>query len=187
MGLRAGPITWLALLRGINVGGKRKVPMADLARVFADSGFDRVETYIQSGNVIFTAAPGTPVPSNGRIEVQIEKRFGFPVPVVLRNKEQLDRAISQNPFAEEGADEDTLHVLFLSDLPSADRVPSLDNRRSLPDTFSVIGQEVYLRLPNGVARTKLTNAYFDATLETVGTMRNWRTVTRLQALMDAFP
>ncbi len=184
---RAGPITWLALLRGINVGGKRQVPMIDLARVFAGAGFGRVETYIQSGNVVFTAGPETPVPSSEVLEVLIEENFGFPVPVVLRTKEQLKRSIFQNPYLEGDADLETLHVLFLSDLPRESFVRALDDRRSPPDTFAVIGQEVYLRLPNGVARTKLTNAYFDATLETVGTMRNWRTVTRLQALMDAFP
>jgi uncharacterized protein (DUF1697 family) len=181
------PFTYLALLRGINVGGAKKVPMADLARVFTAAGFGRVETYIQSGNVVFTAGPGTPPFPSALLEDRIEKRFGFSVPVVLRTKEQLKRSISQNPYLEGDADLDTLHVLFLSDLPREALVRALDDRRSPPDTFAVRGQEIYLRLPNGVARTKLTNAYFDAKLKTIGTMRNWRTVTRILALMDTFP
>jgi uncharacterized protein (DUF1697 family) len=92
--------------------------------------------------------------------------------------------VANNPFLAAGAADETLHVLFLADPPSPRRVADLDPDRSPPDAFVVLGQEVYLRLPHGAARTKLTNAYFDARLATTSTGRNWRTVTKLLALME---
>lgn len=172
-------ITYLALLRGINVGGKRKVPMKELSEVFVRAGCSDVETYIQSGNVIFSADNTTPAHLSDTLVSGIGERFGFQVPVVLRTAEELAQVVRNNPFLKNGTDEETLHVLFLSDLPHPDCVDALDPARSIPDAFAVCGREVYLRLPDGVARTKLTNQYFDSKLRTIGTMRNWRTVATL--------
>jgi uncharacterized protein (DUF1697 family) len=177
--------TYLALLRGINVGGKRKVPMDALSRVFSEAGAGSVRTYIQSGNVVFSSIPEDPSALAARLSAMIGERFGFPVPVVLRSRDEIARMVQENPYIEEGADPDTLHVLFLADLPRPDLVRALDGFRSPPDAFLVQGREVFLRLPDGVARTKLTNAFFDAGLKTVGTMRNWRTVLRLRELTEA--
>jgi uncharacterized protein (DUF1697 family) len=91
--------------------------------------------------------------------------------------------ISNNPFLKAGAAEKELHVLFLADLPASRSVRDLDPDRSPPDAFKVRGQEIYLRLPNGGARTKLTNQYFDSKLRTTSTARNWRTVTMLFELV----
>lgn len=178
------PATHLALLRGINVGGKNKLPMNDLLVLFAEAGCRDVRTYIQSGNVIFTAAPDIVTPLPGVITARIQERFGYRVPVVMRTAEELGAVIRHNPFIAAGADEATLHVLFLSERPAARDTDDLDPDRSPPDTFIVRGQEVYLQLPNGAARTKLTNAYFDTKLATVSTGRNWRTVTTLHTLME---
>jgi uncharacterized protein (DUF1697 family) len=102
----------------------------------------------------------------------------------VRTADEL-RAVAQgNPFLDEGADADTLHVAFLADRPRSDRVAALDANRSPGDSFVVRGSEIYLRLPNGVARTKLTNAYFDSKLSTISTARNWRTVLKLLELMQ---
>jgi uncharacterized protein (DUF1697 family) len=173
----------LALLRGINLGGKNKVPMKDLTGMFVEAGCKNVQTYIQSGNVIFNAAPGVAARLADLISAQIAKRFGYRTPVVLRTRKQLGKVIANNPFLAAGAPEDTLHVMFLAEVPSPPRVASLDPDRSLPDSFVVSGQEVFLRLPNGVARSKLTNAWFDAKLGTVSTGRNWRTVVKLFEMM----
>ena len=177
------PATHLALLRGINVGGKHALPMRDLRELFVEAGCRDVRTYIQSGNVLFTADPDAVAPLPGLIAARIAERFGYRVPVVLRTAAELDEVVRGNPFLGEGAAEGTLHVLFLADLPEARRVAALDPDRSPPDAFVVRGREVYLRLPNGAARTKLTTDYFDATLATTSTGRNWRTVTTLAALM----
>jgi uncharacterized protein (DUF1697 family) len=175
-------VTHLALLRGINVGGKNALPMKELARMFADAGCSNVRTFIQSGNVVFQPPAGAPNVA-GSIAANIERRFGYRIPVILRTSEQLLRTIRDNPFLKAGADEKMLHVYFLAHPPSASAIAALDSARSAPDAFHARGQEIYLHLPNGMARTKLTNAYFDSKLSTICTARNWATVLKLAAMM----
>jgi len=170
----------LALLRGINVGGKNQLPMRDLAGMFEAAGCKNVRTFIQSGNVIFTASASASKGLAGVIASKIDKGFGYKVPVILRTAQQLREVVAKNPFP--GA-EDILHVMFLADRPSPERIAALDPNRSAPDAFIVRGQEIYLQLPNRVAASKLTNAWFDSRLGTVSTLRNWRTVTKLLAMM----
>ena len=173
----------VALLRGINVGGKNMLPMADLAQMFVAEGCADVRTYIQSGNVIFSAPPELAAELAGKISARIMRKFRFTVPVVLRTAEQLAEVTAHNPFLKAGAAEEMLHVMFLADLPEPGRVAQLDAKRSTPDEFIVLGREIFLKLPNGVARSKLTNAYFDSKLGTVSTGRNWRTVLKLLEMM----
>ena len=175
----------LALLRGINVGGKNLLPMKDLTQIFLEAGCSGVRTYIQSGNVIFSASPRLLSSVSGRITAGISDRFGYQIPVVLRTAEQLAEAIANNPFVNTGADQKMLHVLFLADEPTSQSIGKLDPDRSPPDAFVVRSREVYLHLPNGAARTKLTNSYFDTRLATVSTGRNWATVLKLLELMQA--
>ncbi|MHB8646477.1 MAG: DUF1697 domain-containing protein [Thermomicrobiales bacterium] len=176
--------THLALLRGINVGGKNMLPMKDLRELFIAAGCRDVRTYIQSGNVIFRADPAVVASLPGSITERIAARFGYRVPVLLRTVEEIGDVIRHNPFIARGVDEGTLHVLFLAEAPSVRSVGALDPDRSPPDTFVVRGHEVYLSLPHGAARTKLTTAYFDTKLATTSTGRNWRTVKSLFALME---
>jgi uncharacterized protein (DUF1697 family) len=177
------PATYLALLRGVNVGGKNKLPMKDLAAMFVEAGCADVRTFIQSGNVVFRADAALSRRVPDLVAAQITERFGYRTPVVLRSTEQLREVIRSNPFLEEGADENWLYVMFLAGAPSAAAVASLDPQRSPGDSFVVRGRDVYLRLPNGSADSKLTNAYFDSKLATVSTARNWRTTTKLLELM----
>jgi uncharacterized protein (DUF1697 family) len=174
---------YLALLRGVNVGGKNKLPMKALAEMFVAAGCHNVRTYIQSGNVLFAADPSIATKLPARIASRIEADFGYRTPVVLRTADQLATIVANNPFRVSEATLDSLHVLFLADPPGPSRVASLDPNRSPPDAFIFRGQEVFLHCPNGVARTKLTNAYFDSKLATISTGRNWRTVTKLLVLM----
>jgi len=179
------PTTYLALLRGINVGGKNKLPMKDLTGMFVEARCAGVRTYIQSGNVIFQAAPGVAPKIPDRIAAQIAKQFGYRTPLVLRTRDELREVLRNNPFLEAGAAEETLHVMFLADLPGSSAVAGLDPARSPGDEFVVRGREIYLRFPHGAADSKLTNAYFDSKLATTSTVRNWRTVTKLLELMGA--
>ena len=169
----------VALLRGINVGGKNKLAMKDLAAMFVDAGCGDVRTYIQSGNVLFRAGPtlGEDIPS--LISESILSRFGYRVPIVTRTARQLQEVVQANPFVEHSAEPDKLHVAFLSEIPDRTNVEALDAHRSAPDEFAVLGREIYLYCPNGLARTKLTNNYFDSRLAATSTMRNWKTVLRL--------
>lgn len=177
------PAEYLALLRGINVGGKNTLPMRDLVELFAAAGCEDVRTYIQSGNVLFNAAPGVAARLPDVITAAIAARFAYRTPVIVRTVAELAQVILHNPYSALGATTETLHVLFLADLPDDRRIASLDAARSPPDAFVVRGREVYLHLPQGAARTKLTNDYFDTRLSTTSTGRNWRTVSKLHALM----
>ncbi len=175
---------YLALLRGINLGGKNMVPMRELSKLCEEAGCTNVRTYIQSGNVLFTATPEVARELPAGLATRILARFSLHVPVVIRTAAELRAVHRENPFLAQGADAQTLHVMFLADRPEPGRVAALDPDRSSPDAFIVSGREIYLWLPNGVARSKLTNAYFDAKLDTTSTSRNWRTVTKLLEMLD---
>lgn len=169
----------VALLRGINVGGKNMLPMKELVGLFSAAGCGEVVTYIQSGNIVFCAEDKVVKQLDRVIAKQLEERFGLKVPVVLRTASELNAVIRGNPFLKAGAAEEMLHVSFLADRPGTDLVAGLDATRSAPDEFAVVGREIYMKLATGAAKTKLTNAYFDSKLKTVSTMRNWRTVLKL--------
>ena len=171
--------THVALLRGINVGGKNRLPMKDLVALFEAQGCSGVQTYIQSGNVVFQAPAAVAAKLPLKLSAAILNAHGLRVPVVLRTVEELQKIPRRNPFLKAGVVLDTLHVAFLADAPTASAASALDPKRSPPDEIAIRGRELYLRLPNGVADTKLTNAYFDKTLGTVSTMRNWRTTLQL--------
>lgn len=173
---------YIALLRGINLGGKNKLPMTDLIAIVSAAGCSDIQTYIQSGNVVFRAPAGLEARLAGQITSEVAKRVGLSIPVVLRTAAELAETLDHNPFLKMGAPEETLHVMFLAEQPNPRAVAGLDPGRSPGDAFAVRGREIYLRLPNGVARSKLTNAYFDAKLSTTSTARNWRTVTKLHEM-----
>lgn len=171
--------THIALLRGINVGGKNILPMKSLAAMFAEVGAANVRTYIQSGNVVFELPLDVPVRELGeRMEELIKVQLGITTPIVLRTFDELASVLANNPFIERGESEADLYVLFLKERPAPEAVASLDPLRSPPDEFIVRGHEVYLKLQS-VATSKFTNAYFDSRLKTIGTARNWRTLRTL--------
>lgn len=172
----------VALLRGINLAGRNRLPMKDLAVMFSNAGCESVATYIQSGNVVFRASPTLARRIPDLIEKAISKSFGYRVPVVTRTGGEMRKIVRANPFLRSGADETTLHVAFLAARPAAARIEVLDPDRSPPDAFAVRGREVYLHCPNGYGRSKLTNGYFDSKLATTSTVRNWRTVLELLEL-----
>ena len=166
----------VALLRGVNVGGKNKVPMRALCEVFAAAGCTEVASYIQSGNVVFRSGL-----SDGELQEQlaaaIADQFGFAVPVVVRTAGEMEAALRANPFTEVA--EERVAVMFLRERPTVEAVARLEADRFLPERFAVVGGEIFLDMPNGAGRSKLTTAYFDSRLKTVGTVRNLRTIRTL--------
>ena len=178
------PEKYVALLRGINVGGKNKLAMKDLAALFNRSGCKSVQTYIQSGNIMFCADPRRAQSIDADITRLIKAEYGLNVPVVVRTREEMQRIVKNNLFIESGIAAATLHVVFLADKPSRTAVDSLSSERSPGDSFVVRGREIYLHLPNGAGRSKLTAVYFDSALKTTSTQRNWRTVTTLAAMLS---
>lgn len=173
---------YAALLRGINVGGNHKLPMADLVALLEALGCSRVRTYIQSGNAVFEAPARLAATLPRALPSAILGKHGFSAPVVLRSGAELADVVKANPFLARGADREDLHVGFLADRPSHEDVQAMAPKLTAGDSFAVVDRHVYLSLPKGVAGTKLTNAYFDASLKTVCTVRNWRTVTALAAM-----
>jgi uncharacterized protein (DUF1697 family) len=173
--------TLVALLRGINVGGKNKIAMSELRSSLSSLGLQDVATYIQSGNVVFRS-PDRADDLAGDIEQRIAGDFGVSVTVLLRTASDLQAVGRSNPFLKGGADHSKLHVVFLSDRPAANAVAGLDPERSPPDQFSLLGREIYLHLPNGSGRSKLTIDYFERRLGVAATARNWNTLIKLIAL-----
>jgi uncharacterized protein (DUF1697 family) len=174
--------TFVALLRGINVGGQNKVPMPELRSLFASLGLADVATYIQSGNVVFTSPTSDAQDLAASLERRIAEVFGVRARVLMRTAAELEAIAQSNPFPAGKADPTKLHVVFLDRAPAPSAVAALDPGRSPPDEFSVRGREIYLHLPTGAARSKLTIDYFEGRLGVTATARNWNTVTRLLGL-----
>jgi uncharacterized protein (DUF1697 family) len=165
--------TYVALLRGINVGGAHKVPMSDLRTLFETLGHADVRTYIQSGNVVFTAKAGTPARVRAALEKSVAGEFGFDVTVLLRTAPELAATMKRNPYGEDA------YVTFLEEPADATKVKAIDPAPFAPDEFAVHGREVFVTCPNGYGRTKINNTFFERKLATKATTRNWRTVTTL--------
>jgi len=169
----------IALLRGINVGGRNRLPMRDLASIFEAAGCADVRTYIQSGNVVYRAGPSSTRALPATVSALIAERFGMDIPIVVRTAQELTDVVEANPFLSSTPDTRSLHVGFLLEQPGPEAIEALDPNRSPPDEFVVSDRQMYLRLPNGAGRSKLTAQYFDSRLRTVMTVRNWRTVLTL--------
>ena len=172
-------------MRGINVGGANKLPMTDLRALFEYSGAKSVATYIQSGNVVFLAPSADGARIAAAVESRVAEEFGFAAPVVVVEAPRLLTILGGNPFLARGEDPAKLHMAFLSAPPGAARLAKLDPRRSPPDEFFAAERCVYLFLPNGVARSKLTNAWLDTTLGVTSTLRNFATATKLLQMVGA--
>ena len=166
-----------ALLRGINVGGNHKLPMKELAALFEEAGCREIETYIQSGNVVFRPARGDLKKLGVKLETTIEARFGFPAPIALFSGEEIASLEEANPFLAEGCAEDSLHVGFLRDAPKVGA--ALDMSRLDDERAALVGRALFLHLPKGVGRSKLTSALLDKGMGTIVTLRNLRTVREL--------
>jgi uncharacterized protein (DUF1697 family) len=171
---------YIAMLRGINVSGQNIIRMEDLCRICSGLGFRNVETYAQSGNVVFLTSAMPPSTLANRIGAALRHNLGLSVPVLVQTLDIMRDVIVGNPFLrEKGIDVSKLHVTFLSaPVPR----PALKNLEALPkqsDRFYVGRREIYLYCPDGYGRTKLSNAALEKALSVGGTTRNWKTVTAL--------
>ena len=163
---------FVCLLRGVNVGGKNRLAMPALKDLFGELGFSQVTTYIQSGNVVFSARDR---PDAGWLEAEVAGRFSLSVQAVVRSAADLRRVVRTNPFGHEAPE--ALHVGFLVERPADAVVRQLEPEAHAPDRFAVRGGEVFLHLPTGMARTRLVG-YLERRLG-ASTFRNWNTVTAL--------
>jgi uncharacterized protein (DUF1697 family) len=174
------------MLRGVNVGGRKKMTMEGLRRLYEGLNFDQVATYVQSGNVIFDGPERDPSTLAKRIEDRIEMSYGYRVPVLIRRTDEFERILRGNPYLKNGnADSSKLYVTFLYDVPSKRKLEDLKPSGADGDAFSVRGREIYLHCPNGYGRTRLTNAFFEKKLNMPATTRNWNTVISLFRIATA--
>jgi uncharacterized protein (DUF1697 family) len=174
---------YVALLRGINLGGHKRLPMDQLRKLCEGLGFEQVKTYIQSGNVVLkTGKVSAPVLAQ-RLEKAILKHFGFAVSVVTRTHAEIDQTLRNNPFLKErGIDQQKLHVTFLSEAPALSAVRTLQALTAAPDQSRCVGREIYLYLPNGFSQSSLMKTRWEKELAVVTTTRNWRTVNALHQM-----
>jgi uncharacterized protein (DUF1697 family) len=175
---------FISLLRGINVGGQKRIGMADLVQLCTSLGFDNVRIYLQSGNVLFESQDRDPGRLSAMISENISGKFGFPVKVITRTSDELRRIILANPLAKEGLDADKFHVTFLSDSPTEEFPGSRMKGEDGPDRYVIIGREIYLFCPNGYGRTKFSTSFFEKKLGVFATTRNWKTVTTLAEMAE---
>jgi uncharacterized protein (DUF1697 family) len=189
--------THVALLRGINVGGRNKVPMTDLREVVTSLGHTAVTTYIQSGNVLFTTDNANTSELASALESAISGRFGIWASVVVLSRDELARVLRDNPYPDE-PNPKLVHVVFLNGDPSADLLDRIAAAQSAaaakgsPDTVTAIGHALFLHTPHGIGNSKLAQSLFriisaPAKQQRAGlaaTARNWATSTKLLALCD---
>jgi uncharacterized protein (DUF1697 family) len=174
--------TYVALLRGINVGGSKKVPMADLRALLSELGHGAVRTHLNSGNAVFTAAAGSEAGLAAAVEKALEQRFGFPVSCLVRDAPYLRAVVEANPFPEGSFDGSRLNVIFLSEPLDATWFAAVDPAAYAPDEFRLGVRELYLHTPNGLGRSKLADTLARPSVIKRGvtaTTRNWNTVTAL--------
>jgi uncharacterized protein (DUF1697 family) len=169
----------VALLRGVNVGGKHKIPMKDLCGMFEAAGCERVRSFIQSGNVVFDASAALAKTIPTKVGAAIVKKYGFESPIILRTGKELRAAYEDNPLIDPPLDPKFMYLGFLASAPTKAALAKLEPDRFVPDVFVVRGRDIYLRYPNGLGRSKLTNAYLDGKLGLPSTLRNWNTVGKL--------
>ena len=181
--------TYIALLKGINVGGRNLIKMAELRLMFEQIGLGRTQTYIQSGNVVFRSCQEE---ESLRIfiEQQIERRFGFPVPVILRTSAQMETVLYSSPFSQEEVAKaeskntgESMYVAFLNQAPSSEVVERMRDYKSETEKYRISGREVYLLFSISIRNSKLTNQLKKLNISM--TVRNWKTVNKLVALANS--
>jgi len=171
---------FIAFIRGINVGRKNRIKMADLVKALDLLGLKNIRTYLQSGNVTFEHDNFDNTNISRDIKRKISQVFGISVNVIIRREDELETIIELNPFIKDHDIEPSkLHVTYLKEIPDKDLILNLGQFKGKNEDLKVNNKEIYLYLPNGYAKTKLTNEFFEKKLKTIATTRNWKTTTKI--------
>ena len=173
----------LALLRGINLASKRRVPMAELRRLLDDAGYEDVRTHLQSGNVVLSS-PLPPRQLEAALERQLAKALGFEIPVLVRTRAERAKVVAQDPLGKVAANRSRYLVVFLSKRLPAKVARELEAADVAPEQVVVRGRELYAWHADGVQRSQLSKLLDDRKLGVVSTARNWNTVVKLLELLD---
>lgn len=175
--------TWIALLRGINVGGHNRLPMQSLSQLLESAGCEQVTTYIQSGNVVFKGDVASVEQFGEEIGLAIENKHGFRPAVRLITADYLTTAIASNPYPEAVSEPKTLHLSFLEHPPKIERISDVERLLTKTESLTVVGSLLYFHAPGGIARSRVANG-IDRALQMKTTARNWRTVMKLEELVS---
>lgn len=176
--------TYIALFRGINVGGKSSVPMKTLVAVFEALEAKSVKTYIQSGNVVFQHRQADAASLSERVSAHVLERCGFRPQVLIIRGSEIEAAIRNNPFPEAVSNPSSLHVGFLASAPQAPDLEKLGSLKKNNERFQLVGNIFYLHAPDGVGRSKLASSS-EKLLGVPMTDRNWNTVSNLKEMVSA--
>jgi uncharacterized protein (DUF1697 family) len=175
----------ISMLRGVNVGGHNMIKMDALRTLYESLGLRNPQTYVQSGNVVFTTREKNVAALATRIEKAIEKEFGFRPPVIVRTPSELRDVIARNPFAKRrGLEPGRLLVTFLAGEPSSEARNQVLALKAEPEELRIVGREVFIYYPNGMARPKIPWTTIERMLKVSGTGRNWNSVTKLLEMAE---
>jgi uncharacterized protein (DUF1697 family) len=177
--------TYIALFRGINVGGTNVLPMKDLVALLETIGSQNVKTYIQSGNAVFQNQEENPSLLSNKIRVTLTKSHGLEPQVLLFTPEEIERAIEFNPFPEAESEPKTLHLSFLATMPKNPDLDALESIKSDREQFALKDRVFYLHAPDGIGRSKLA-ANTEKLLGVAITGRTWRTVCRVMTMAKEY-
>lgn len=172
---------WIALFRGINVGGKNSLAMKDLKEILEASGYLAVKTYIQSGNVIFQSARSEALKLPERVGKAVSASHGFQPTAIVLSVTEVERAVAANPFPRAQLEPKSLHLYFLATSPRQPNLAGLDAAKTETESIAIVDNVFYLHAPDGIGRSKLA-ARVEKLLGVDATARNWRTVSKLLEL-----
>ena len=172
--------TYIALLRGINVSGQKKIKMDRLQAIFEELNFSAVETYIQSGNVVFQSEGSDQFDLARLAKDKINETYGFDVEVIVFSHAEIKEVLDNNPFFDDRTkDPERFYVTFLSDKPSSDYIEKLKTFDYSPEEYHLINTTIYFFAANGYGRAKMNNNFFENKLKVFATTRNWKTINKL--------
>jgi uncharacterized protein (DUF1697 family) len=174
----------VAFLRGINVGGKAIISMKQLAEIADRIGLASVKTYLQSGNIVFSAPDDEIDAKISDFERAIETEFGFRPAILVRSAEEMASVMAMNPFTGNGVNPSRLITVFLRSMPKTADIERLEPSRFPDVSIAVLGQEMYVLYSEGMGNSKFVPAYYEPRLGTVGTARNWNTVAKIRGLLS---
>ncbi len=173
-------ITYISLLRGINIGGHKKIKMDSLRENFSSLGYNNIKTYIQSGNILFCSKEEDKTKLEKDISSMIMDKYGFDIPVLVLNSAELNEVINNNPFANSiNYNKEFIHITFLSNEAKEINFKEIDCKKESEDEYKIINKAIYLYLPKGYGNTKIHNNFFEKLLKTQATTRNWKTCIEL--------
>lgn len=176
---------YVCLLRGINVGGYKKIKMADLRAALTDIGLKEVSTYIQSGNVLFSSKEKDVDQLAAVVKEMLQSVFGFDIPVLVRSTAYWNQIAAANPFIKTGEEPlNQLLVTFLKDKPTAEQLDTIKDYVYKDDLFEIVDDAIYLYCRGGYGNTKLSNKFFEGKLKIQATTRNWKTVLKLTTMLE---